>query len=652
MEVGGDRPAVDVVVPFFGPRSSLERLVAGMSSLALREGDTVTVVDNRPPGAAPVSGAIQAPERQSSYYARNRGAERGSAEWILFLDADTCPRPDLLDRYFDPLPSDAVGVLGGGIEDEPVDGGVARFATIAGSMSQGNTLGLGSWAYVQTANCAIRRDAFEQVGGFCEEIRSGGDADICFRLKDAGWKIEPRERALVTHTSRRKLSKLLRQRARMGAGAAWLDARHPGSFPAKRWPGLLAWGVGSVARAGVAAARGDRDQALFKAIDPLTVWAFELGRRLPNDAPASAPGRSAPNGAEPLPVTVVIPAYNREEMVKRALRSVQAQRRQPAEVIVVDDASSDGTARAAEDMGARVVRHVQNRGEGGARNTGIASATQPWVALLDSDDEWLPHHLETLWQSRDGHVLVASSALRCADDPARDRFHGAAGGEPLVLRSPADIVYPENPVPVSAGMYKRELALEVGGYDEQLPHCADFDFLLRCLERGTGLVRPEVGAIYHVHDAQVSSQREEMKAAHTRIACSYEDRPWFSRAQVERWRAAVAWDLYRLKGGASRALALAKPHAVPALLRLWLWRLQIRRRSSALARDGGPSLALLSGEAPSNGFGRVTDLRGRSKLIALATLARRPASFALVESRFDALAVRALGVRPLRSEDQ
>src|SRR5689334_156692 len=293
MELGGDRPAIDVVVPFFGPRASLERLVAGMSSLRLREGDSVTIVDNRPPGARPVSGTIQAPERQSSYYARNRGAEPGRNEWIVFLDADVRPRPDLLDRYFDERPGDGVGVLGGGIEDEPAEGGVARFAAIAGSMSQRNTLGAGRWSYAQTANCAIRRTAFEQVGGFAEDIRSGGDADICFRLSEAGWRIEPRERALVTHTSRRRLSKLLRQRARMGAGAAWLEERHPGSFPPKRWPGLLAWGAASIARAGAAAARGDRDGALLKAIDPLTAWAFELGRCLPNDAPANEIGRAS-----------------------------------------------------------------------------------------------------------------------------------------------------------------------------------------------------------------------------------------------------------------------------------------------------------------------------------------------------------------------
>jgi glycosyltransferase involved in cell wall biosynthesis len=293
------------------------------------------------------------------------------------------------------------------------------------------------------------------------------------------------------------------------------------------------------------------------------------------------PSRS-PEVEATVPVSVVIPAYNREHMLRRALASVYAQSAPPAEVIVVDDASTDGTAAVAEELGARVLRHEKNRGEGGARNSGIAAARQPWVALLDSDDEWLPTHLETLWRSRDGHVLVATSALRCGDSPAHDRFHGAARARPLVLSSPADIVYPENPVPVSAAMLRRDVVLASGGYRERMPHCADFDLLLRCLEHGTGIVRPEVGAIYHVHDEQVSTQRQEMKAAHTRIACSYEDRPWFSRRQVKRWRAAVAWDLYRERGGVRNALALARPSWIAPLVRLWIWRLRVRRSGAAV----------------------------------------------------------------------
>jgi glycosyltransferase involved in cell wall biosynthesis len=450
-------------------------------------------------------------------------------------------------------------------------------------MSQSNTLSGRTLAYTQTANCAIRREAFEQVGGFRDDVRSGGDADICFRLRDAGWTIEPRHDATVVHSNREKLAKLLRQRARMGAGAAWVNERHPGAFPPRRLLGLAAWSAGSLSRAALSALRGRRDEAILGTLNPLTVWAFELGRRLPNGVPGS--GGAAGSLPDTVPVSVLIPAYNRERMLRRALESVLAQRPAPAEIIVVDDASTDSTAAVAEELGARVIRHEQNAGEGAARNSAIAAATQPWLALLDSDDEWLPQHLASLWAARGDHVLVAGSALRCQDDPALDRLHGAPGKQPLLLRTPADIVFPENPVPVSAGMIRRDVALAAGGY-QPLPHCADFDFLMRCLDRGTGTVLPEVSVLYHVHAEQVSHQRAEMKEAHTNIARSYADRPWFSRAQVRRWRAAVAWDLYRLEGGLGRAQALVRPWHVFPLLSLWAWRWRVRRRSAALGRDG------------------------------------------------------------------
>ncbi|HEY1595581.1 MAG TPA: glycosyltransferase, partial [Thermoleophilaceae bacterium] len=435
-------------------------------------------------------------------------------------------------------------------------------------------------AYTQTANCAIRRSAFEQVGGFRDDVRSGGDADICFRLRDAGWEIEARHEATVVHANRSRLAKLVRQRARMGAGAAWVNERHPGSFPPRRLLGLAAWSLTSFARAGLSALRGRRDDAILGTLNPLTVWAFELGRRFPNGVPDGPPPLP-----DTVPVSVLIPAYNRERMLRRALESVLAQRPAPAEIVVVDDASTDRTAAVAEELGARVVRHEQNAGEGAARNSAIAAAGQPWLALLDSDDEWLPHHLASLWHARGDHVLVAGSALRCQEDPALDRLHGAPGRRPLVLRTPADIVFPENPVPVSAGLIRRDVALEAGGY-QPLPHCADFDFLLRCLEHGSGTVLPEVSVLYHVHPDQVSHQRAEMKAAHTNIARCYSDRPWFRRAQVRRWQSAVAWDLYRLEGGLRRAQALVRPWHVLPLLRLWTWRLRVRRRSAAMGRDG------------------------------------------------------------------
>src|SRR3712207_89972 len=86
-----------------------------------------------------------------------------------------------------------------------------------------------------------------------------------------------------------------------------------------------------------------------------------------------------------LPVSVIVPAYNRAEMLRRSLASIGSQRPElAAEVIVVDDGSSDDTAATAERLGARVIRHERNRGLATARNTGLEAATYPWVALLDS----------------------------------------------------------------------------------------------------------------------------------------------------------------------------------------------------------------------------------------------------------------------------
>jgi GT2 family glycosyltransferase len=286
---------VDIVVPFYGPDSALRELLARLSRIDRELVASLTVVDNREDA---VDGehlgirVLAAPRVQSSYYARNRGASVGAAEWILFLDADVRPPADLPRGYLDQLADERTGVLAGAVVDEPSGAGEARlavaYAEARAHMSQANTLGGGRWSYAQTANCAVRRRAFEEVGGFVETIRSGGDADLCFRLAAKGWSIEPRSAASAVHLSRPTLRALLSQRARHGAGAAWLNRRHPGSFPRRRWIGLAAWAVRSEAAAAAALARGRRAQALIGAIEPLDVWAFELGRMASNEV---RPGR-------------------------------------------------------------------------------------------------------------------------------------------------------------------------------------------------------------------------------------------------------------------------------------------------------------------------------------------------------------------------
>jgi GT2 family glycosyltransferase len=204
----------------------------------------------------------------------------------LFTDADCRPRPDLLDAYFDPRPDELVGALAGEIV-AAVDG----HATLAQRYAADRRL-LSSELFLAhpykpmgvTANLLVRRAAFDAIGGFAEGIRSGGDADLCWRLQDAGWGLEERPDAVVEHRARETLGALMRQLAVHGAGVAWLNRRYPGSDPRPRprqlagrlsWYPRTAW---SLAR------RGDREEALFVLIDLLALFAYDAGRLRSNAA--------------------------------------------------------------------------------------------------------------------------------------------------------------------------------------------------------------------------------------------------------------------------------------------------------------------------------------------------------------------------------
>jgi hypothetical protein len=306
-----DRPAVDVVLPFRGSDDQLVGVAERLAGLRLRPGDTATIADNRP--GASVSRTLRgvrivgAGELQTSYHARNRGAAAGSAPWLLFLDADVSVTFDLLDRYFDPSPADCVGVLAGAVVDEPPTGDpgsvAERYAWLKSAMSQEITLADADWPFAQTANAAVRRAAFAAVGGFESAVRSGADADLCFRLRAAGWTLERRDAAVVTHRARPTVARMLAQRARHGAGAGWLARRWPGALPRRRWPGLAWWSVRRAVRGLVAAARGDREAAVVGLLDGPAVWAFELGRLVPNRPLPRVGGRVARRGEPQLGLT-------------------------------------------------------------------------------------------------------------------------------------------------------------------------------------------------------------------------------------------------------------------------------------------------------------------------------------------------------------
>src|SRR5438128_7526719 len=102
---------------------------------------------------------------------------------------------------------------------------------------------------------------------------------------------------------------------------------------------------------------------------------------------------------QPALVTTIIPVFNRPSMLREAVASVVAQTYRPIEIIIVDDGSTDETARAVDDLGEQnpneiLVVHQDNTGPGLAREAGLQLATGEFIQYLDSDDVLLPRKLE------------------------------------------------------------------------------------------------------------------------------------------------------------------------------------------------------------------------------------------------------------------
>ena len=281
------RPAVSVVVPFRGDRAAAVRLAASVERLERDDGDEVIVADNTAEGAARSLTrdgvrVIPAARERSAYHARNAGARFAAADWILFLDADCRPMPGLLAAYFaESIPS-GCGALAGQIVGEPDQRSLAaRYARSRKLFDHADGLIRAAGGGAAAGNLLVRRAAFEEVGGFAEGIRSGGDLDLCRRLRSAGWRLEFRPQALAHHRHRSSLPSLLGAVCRYGAGSRWLNERYPGSSPP--WP--LRLGLrGAAADIAARLREGQVEEALFRGVDGLGLVAHRLGYASDNRA--------------------------------------------------------------------------------------------------------------------------------------------------------------------------------------------------------------------------------------------------------------------------------------------------------------------------------------------------------------------------------
>ena len=195
-------------------------------------------------------------------------------------------------------------------------------------------------------------------------------------------------------------------------------------------------------------------------------------------------------GQAPPRFSVVIPVYQRAHVVGRALRSVLAQTWLPAEILVVDDGSTDAVeaavyeATAEASVPTRVLRHDANRGANAARNTGVAAARGSWVSFLDSDDVWhqdrLARHAEAIQAIGDrvGVIYSAFEIVRTGgsiDDTSP--YRSCVREDTSVALGRRNVVGTFSTASVRADVLRR-----VGPLDEDLASCQDWDLWIRCAQ--------------------------------------------------------------------------------------------------------------------------------------------------------------------------
>lgn len=202
-------------------------------------------------------------------------------------------------------------------------------------------------------------------------------------------------------------------------------------------------------------------------------------------------------------ISVVIPTFNRQKWVGAAIESVLSQSFKPAEVIVVDDGSSDDTEALVRNYPVEYVRQA-NRGPSAARNHGVKLSTGNWLAFLDSDDQWLPSKLEQqimgLEQQREVSLVYTGERwIRNGKRVNPCKHHQKHSGW----------IYPECLklclISPSSVMMRRELFLEMGGFEESYWTAEDYDLWLKITSRYPVLFLDEELIIkYGGHEDQLS----------------------------------------------------------------------------------------------------------------------------------------------------
>ena len=245
-------------------------------------------------------------------------------------------------------------------------------------------------------------------------------------------------------------------------------------------------------------------------------------------------------------VSVIVPAHNAEPFLEAALRSALAQSYGRLEVIVIDDGSTDGSARiaarvAADDRRVRLIRCKTNVGAARARNAGIEAATGRYIAFLDSDDLWLPEKTaRQLAVFEATQALVCYTAYRTMDEAGR---YGSR-----VIPVPATVTHAEllhtNVIPTSSAMYDTRRIGKV--YMPDLRKRQDYGLWLKILKEAD--TRPGPVAVGIDEPLMVWRRRAGSVSSNKLSAARYQWRVYRELERMPLWRSLYCFAHYAFHG--------------------------------------------------------------------------------------------------------
>jgi glycosyltransferase involved in cell wall biosynthesis len=182
------------------------------------------------------------------------------------------------------------------------------------------------------------------------------------------------------------------------------------------------------------------------------------------------------------PVSVILPTYNRAHLISRAIKSVLDQTYQNLELIVVDDGSTDDTkyvVKSVDDERIKYVKHEQNKGANAARNTGIRTAKNDYIAFQDSDDQWFPEKLEKQMKIFDRLSpkvgVVYTGYWRIRNNTKEYSPFSVAQKDGNLSR----VLLGKNCVPTSTSVVRKACFEKIGVFDEQLPRLQEWELWIR-----------------------------------------------------------------------------------------------------------------------------------------------------------------------------